>query len=198
MHELDDHVRVLLEHKAHPAVIYSSPISILENKTESFVDRYQTSTPSPGERTGERQKAEVLEPNLSRNCHPTSTIATPSEAYATTYPSPESVIQHPVKLKGKYRPRPPNTIVTPILLPLPGVDTWNRVSKAQMNMNAGTVKRSVSTPNVQQAAAMPTSSTGVQFSTDKRRNKLGYHRTSVACGMFGVYCPVYVKLCIHS
>ncbi|KAF8428353.1 hypothetical protein EV426DRAFT_528335 [Tirmania nivea] len=49
-------------------------------------------------------------------------------------------------------------------------------------MNAGTVKRSVSTPNVQQVAAMSTGSTGVQFSTDKRRNKLGYHRTSVACG----------------
>lgn len=165
-------------------MIYSSPISFHENKTELFVDRYQTSTPSPGERTNERQKPEVLGPNLSRSCYSTSTIPTPSEAYATTYPSPESVIRNPIKHKGKYRPGPSNTIVTPILLPPPEKDSWNRVSKARMNMNAGTVKRSVSTPNVQQAAAMSTSSTGVQFSTDKRRNKLGYHRTSVACGMF--------------
>ena len=184
MHELDDHVRVLLEQKAHPAVIYSSPIFFHGNKTKLFVDRYQTGTPSPSERTDEHQKPEVLRPGLSRNCYSASTVLTPSEAYATTYPSPESVIRHPVKHKGKYRPRPSNTIVTPILLPLPEKDSWNQASKARINMNAGTVKRSVSTPNVQQAAAMSTSSTGVQFSTDKRRNKLGYHRTSVACGMF--------------
>lgn len=136
-----------------------------------------TSTQSPGERTDERKKPEVLGPSLTRNCYSTSTVLTPSEANATTYPSPESVIRHPVKLKGKYRPRLSNSIVTPILLPLPEKDSWNRVSKARMN--AATVKRSVSTPNVQQAATM---STGAQFSTDKRRNKLGYHRTSVACG----------------
>ncbi|KAH0613966.1 uncharacterized protein H6S33_005852 [Morchella sextelata] len=48
------------------------------------------------------------------------------------------------------------------------------------------VKRSLSTPNVQQAAAMaaegPSSTSGLPYSTGKGRNKLGYHRTSVACG----------------
>lgn len=45
----------------------------------------------------------------------------------------------------------------------------------------GTVKRSLSTPNVQAAAAAMADG-GLTYSTDKRRNKLGYHRTSVACG----------------
>ena len=45
---------------------------------------------------------------------------------------------------------------------------------------AAKIKRSMSTPNVRgqssaEAAAMA-------LSADKRRNKLGYHRTSVACG----------------
>jgi len=43
----------------------------------------------------------------------------------------------------------------------------------------GSVKRSISTPNVQQAAQAIAE---LPYSTDKRRNKLGYHRTSVACG----------------
>lgn len=157
------------------------PNSFLENKTELFIDRYQTSTLSPGERTNE---PEVLGSNLSQNCHSTSTVLTPSEAYATTYPSPESVIRHPVKLKGKHRLGPSNTTVTPILLSFAEKDIWNRVSKARMNMDARTVKRSASTPNVQQVAAMSTNPTGPQLLAEKRRNKLGYHRTSVACGMF--------------
>ncbi|RPB01866.1 hypothetical protein L873DRAFT_1675259 [Choiromyces venosus 120613-1] len=47
---------------------------------------------------------------------------------------------------------------------------------------APSVKRSLSTPNVQQAAAMSENPGTMPYSTDKRRNKLGYHRTSVACG----------------
>ncbi|KAH0543199.1 hypothetical protein FGG08_002460 [Glutinoglossum americanum] len=42
-----------------------------------------------------------------------------------------------------------------------------------------TVKRSASTPNVRGQAAADAA--GLSFA-DKRRNKLGYHRTSVACG----------------
>ena len=62
------------------------------------------------------------------------------------------------------------------------------------------VKRSQSTPNVHQAIAVaaPTSivaslpplqtrdelsQMAAQYSSEKKRNKLGYHRTSVACGM---------------
>ncbi|CAZ80559.1 unnamed protein product [Tuber melanosporum] len=42
------------------------------------------------------------------------------------------------------------------------------------------VKRSLSTPNVREDASIQAA--GGSYSTDKRRNKLGYHRISVACG----------------
>ncbi|KZF20875.1 hypothetical protein L228DRAFT_240605 [Xylona heveae TC161] len=42
------------------------------------------------------------------------------------------------------------------------------------------LKRAVSTPNVRALASADSSS--LPSSADKRRNKLGYHRTSVACG----------------
>jgi hypothetical protein len=55
--------------------------------------------------------------------------------------------------------------------------TWRRPSNS-LGMPS-TVKRSVSTPNVRGQAAADAA--GLSFA-DKRRNKLGYHRTSVACG----------------
>jgi len=42
------------------------------------------------------------------------------------------------------------------------------------------IKRSVSTPHMRNLAAAD--SGALSPTTDKRRNKLGYHRTSVACG----------------
>lgn len=42
------------------------------------------------------------------------------------------------------------------------------------------IKRAMSTPNVRGHAT--TDATSSALSADKRRNKLGYHRTSVACG----------------
>jgi hypothetical protein len=42
------------------------------------------------------------------------------------------------------------------------------------------VKRSASTPNVRAKALLD----AAQLANDKRRNKLGYHRTAVACGKF--------------
>jgi hypothetical protein len=42
------------------------------------------------------------------------------------------------------------------------------------------VKRSMSTPNVRGQASAEAAA--LALSADKRRNKLGYHRTSVACG----------------
>lgn len=44
------------------------------------------------------------------------------------------------------------------------------------------MKRSISSPNVQQAGSTSAQNSSMQYSADKRRNKLGYHRTSVACG----------------
>lgn len=45
--------------------------------------------------------------------------------------------------------------------------------------NSGSLKRSASTPNVR---GMSHDDSGMTLA-EKRRNKLGYHRTSVACGM---------------
>ncbi len=42
------------------------------------------------------------------------------------------------------------------------------------------IKRSMSTPNVRGQAS--TDAAALALSAEKRRNKLGYHRTSVACG----------------
>jgi hypothetical protein len=47
----------------------------------------------------------------------------------------------------------------------------------------GKMKRSASSPNVRgQARADPPESAFISLADEKRRNKLGYHRTSVACG----------------
>jgi hypothetical protein len=47
----------------------------------------------------------------------------------------------------------------------------------------GKVKRSASSPNVRgQARTDQTESAFMSLADEKRRNKLGYHRTSVACG----------------
>jgi hypothetical protein len=45
---------------------------------------------------------------------------------------------------------------------------------------AAKIKRSMSTPNVRGQATAEAAA--LALSADKRRNKLGYHRTSVACG----------------
>lgn len=52
-----------------------------------------------------------------------------------------------------------------------------RSSKPTM---AAIVKRSASTPNVRGLAVAD--GAALSYAADKRRNKLGYHRTSVACG----------------
>jgi hypothetical protein len=49
-----------------------------------------------------------------------------------------------------------------------------------MASKSGKVKRSLSTPNVRGQAS--SDAAALALSAEKRRNKLGYHRTSVACG----------------
>lgn len=44
------------------------------------------------------------------------------------------------------------------------------------------LKRSLSTPNVRQRGVTETENSHHSLSSEKKRNKLGYHRTSVACG----------------
>ena len=61
--------------------------------------------------------------------------------------------------------------------PLPGnIHRRRRSTKGAM---PAIIKRSASTPNVRGLASTDTAGTSL---ADKRRNKLGYHRTSVACG----------------
>ena len=65
--------------------------------------------------------------------------------------------------------------------------TTQRRRKASKN-GVSSLKRSVSTPNVRGDAGMSMA--------DKRRNKLGYHRTSVACGMLSSTTQRTIKLMI--
>jgi len=65
--------------------------------------------------------------------------------------------------------------------PLPGnIHRRQRSTKGTM---PAIIKRSASTPNVRGLASTDTAATSL---ADKRRNKLGYHRTSVACGKSSV------------
>ncbi|KAA8908654.1 hypothetical protein FN846DRAFT_889396 [Sphaerosporella brunnea] len=63
----------------------------------------------------------------------------------------------------------------------PGPSTWRRrlTKTRSLTTMAGSVKCSISTSNVKQAAAA--AMLDPPYLTDKRRNKLGYHRISVAC-----------------
>lgn len=63
--------------------------------------------------------------------------------------------------------------------PLPGSQKRRRPSKFGM---PSIIKRSASTPNIRGQAAADAAALA-----EKRRNKLGYHRTSVACGE---HCPL--------
>lgn len=59
-----------------------------------------------------------------------------------------------------------------------GVPGRRRSSK---EMSSSVIKRSASTPNVRGLAAAEAAGLAMS-AAEKRRNKLGYHRTSVACG----------------
>jgi hypothetical protein len=62
--------------------------------------------------------------------------------------------------------------------PLPSSPTTQRKRRPSKGTMPSVVKRSVSTPNVRSMASVESA----MSLADKRRNKLGYHRTSVACG----------------
>lgn len=57
------------------------------------------------------------------------------------------------------------------------------VSQRRRRKHPASLKRSASTPNVREL-----DDPGMTLA-EKRRNKLGYHRTSVACGMFSFALP---------
>ena len=64
----------------------------------------------------------------------------------------------------------------PTMLPLTNAAV---LSQRRRRKHSASLKRSASTPNVR---GYPNGDAGMTLA-EKRRNKLGYHRTSVACGM---------------
>lgn len=74
----------------------------------------------------------------------------------------------------------PSSLPSQQMLPHPSLPLTAPMSSQRRRKTvkhaASTLKRSASTPNVRGGEA------GMSVA-DKRRNKLGYHRTSVACGM---------------
>jgi len=68
-----------------------------------------------------------------------------------------------------------NSITPPTMLPLTSAAI---LSQRRRRQNSASLKRSASTPNVR---GMSNGDAGMTLE-EKRRNKLGYHRTSVACG----------------
>jgi hypothetical protein len=77
-----------------------------------------------------------------------------------------------------------------INIPLPGtphstlpLTTQRRRRSSKGSITSTKLKRSVSTPNVR---GLGIADAGMSLA-DKRRNKLGYHRTSVACGIWCLY-----------
>lgn len=70
----------------------------------------------------------------------------------------------------------PTSIPPPTIMPLTNAAV---LSQRRRRKHSASLKRSASTPNVRGFA---NGDAGMTLA-EKRRNKLGYHRTSVACGM---------------
>ena len=67
---------------------------------------------------------------------------------------------------------------SPALSQAPSPGHHNRAAAG--TARPGKIKRATSTPNVRGQASADAAA--LALSAEKRRNKLGYHRTSVACG----------------
>ena len=75
----------------------------------------------------------------------------------------------------------PMSITIPQGPPMVPLTTAAILSQRRRRKSTTSMKRSASTPNVR---GHHSGDAGMTLA-EKRRNKLGYHRTSVACGMFG-------------
>lgn len=155
-----------------PSFLSGSPSSGIAGKPGIVAAVVNTKDlPSPNHKT-EESKLKIGPP-------PPSTPLSPHH-YCSSHQGTESI---------PHIPHPSLSTSTP-QLPNPGSAAWRRrLSKTRSltTMTASSVKRSLSSPNVQQAAVMSAegkSSPALSYSAGKGRNKLGYHRTSVACGTF--------------
>lgn len=88
----------------------------------------------------------------------------------------ESDVQPPLDpLSTSFDHGDPTSIPPPTMMPL---TTAAMLSQRRRRKHSASLKRSASTPNVR---GLPSGDVGMTLA-EKRRNKLGYHRTSVACG----------------
>ena len=94
-------------------------------------------------------------------------------------PVQEPVMQHHSldPLQTSFQHGNPGSIPPPQMMPLTSAAI---LSQRRRRKNSQSLKRSASTPNVR---GLANSDSGMTIA-EKRRNKLGYHRTSVACGMY--------------
>src|SRR5579871_2652877 len=97
-------------------------------------------------------------------------------------PGDQQIIESPVAIQPDQSQPPLSTEVT------------GKKRKASRNKPPSDLKRSQSTPHIRGLAMADSSS--VSPTIDKRRNKLGYHRTSVACGKYK-FLPI-IKVEIDS
>ncbi|RDW67727.1 hypothetical protein BP6252_09123 [Coleophoma cylindrospora] len=91
---------------------------------------------------------------------------------AYQYPPPSSGLDPSPGMLHSYQGYPP--IPSPVGPSLSPTTSKHRANP--LTAKSAKIKRSMSTPNVRGQAAADA------LSAEKRRNKLGYHRTSVACG----------------
>jgi len=137
------------------------------------------------------QKLDYWGPGNSSTYHPqSSTPMTDIMSYQYPPPPPPNGAEMGIPPPGYIPdystiPPPPSSID---MRPVPDSDPHSKERRDSLSKQMK-LKRSLSTPSVraQQSPAppppMPTPDHGaMSLSAEKRRNKLGYHRTSVACG----------------
>lgn len=112
-----------------------------------------------------------------------SELVPPPLAYQ--YPLPTSGLDTPSNIIPGFHHLPvgiPESESSSQAKPLPSLikNRGNSISS-----KSAKVKRSLSTPNVRGQATADAAA--IALSAEKRRNKLGYHRTSVACGEQAFY-----------
>ena len=90
----------------------------------------------------------------------------------------EPELQQPLDpLSASFNHEDPTSHLPPTMMPL---TTAAMLSQRRRRKHSASLKRSASTPNVR---GFPNGDVGMTLA-EKKRNKLGYHRTSVACGTF--------------
>ena len=93
-------------------------------------------------------------------------------------PAHEAEVQQPqVPLSTSFDQGDCTTVSLPTMMPLASAAM---LSQRRRRKHSAPLKRSASSPNVR---GISNCDAGMTLA-EKRRNKLGYHRTSVACGMF--------------